>query len=97
MTPLDLITAISASYKHADFVYQNGGCFQFHKILKTAFPDAIPYTSHDHVISLIDGTFYDITGEVDPAGYFDMRTEPNMMACAEALSFDWGKHAHAFE
>lgn len=63
MHPLELIEAISKSYMHATTVYTMGGCYQFHLILKTAFPDAIPMYSAKlgHVVTEIDGTLYDLT------------------------------------
>jgi hypothetical protein len=41
-----------------------GGCFEFYKILKAAFPQAEPYYDEvdGHVYTLIDGKFYDIRG-----------------------------------
>ena len=63
-SPLDFITSIRESFKGSVDVYTKGSCYQFYLILKQVFPDAIAYYNQDHVITLIDGKFYDITGEV---------------------------------
>lgn len=45
-------------------VYTRGACWEFHKILKAAFPDAEPFydEAEGHVYTKIDGKFYDIKG-----------------------------------
>lgn len=60
----DVITAIRESFNGADYVYTNGSCYKFYKILKTIFPNAKAYYNSDHVITKINGKYYDITGEV---------------------------------
>ena len=40
-----------------------GNCYQFYEILKTIFPDAEPY-ENGHVLTKIDGEFYDIRGKL---------------------------------
>jgi hypothetical protein len=64
--PLHLIEAIRNSFPDARKVYTEGGCFELFKILRTVFPDAEPYYDEieGHVITLINGKFYDITGQV---------------------------------
>lgn len=68
MKPIDLINSIKSSFYGSDHVYTHGSCFQFYKILKTAFPNAEPFISDDHIITMIDGSYYDITGFVDGDG-----------------------------
>ena len=41
-----------------------GGCYKFYLILKEVFPDAVGYYNGDHVITKINGKFYDIDGNV---------------------------------
>lgn len=65
MRPIELIGAIRNSFKQSVNVYTEGGCYQFYKILKVAFPQAKAYYDSDHVITEIDGKFYDITGIVE--------------------------------
>lgn len=65
--PVQLITAIRESFIGAEQVYMNGSCVLFFRILKTVYPAALPYWSatHKHMITHLDGKFYDITGEVE--------------------------------
>ena len=61
------ITRIALSFPHASQVYANGGCYQFHLILKEVFPSAEPYYIGsdeivEHVITKIGNYFYDING-----------------------------------
>lgn len=47
----------------------HGGCWQFHELLKTVWPDAEPYWNDKHVITKIGNYHYDITGKVSSGGY----------------------------
>ena len=62
---IDVITAIRESFVGADTVYTHGSCYQLYKILKAIYPQAKAYYDSDHVITYIDGNFYDITGQVE--------------------------------
>ena len=44
--------------------FSRGGCGQFYTILKSAFPEAVPYVTEGcgHVVTCIDGILYDIDG-----------------------------------
>ncbi len=50
----------------------SGGCYKFHLILKYVFKDAVGYYNGEHVITKIDGQFYDIDGLIggDVSGSF---------------------------
>lgn len=66
---ISIIEAIRNSIEGLDYAYQNGGCYQFHLILKSIFPNAVPWHTGfpeiiEHVLTEIDGRFYDITGHV---------------------------------
>lgn len=61
---LRLIYAIRNSFPQSVEVYTKGSCYQFFKILQAVFPEAEAYYDCDHVITKIDGQFYDITGRV---------------------------------
>lgn len=67
--PLALIEAIRDSTPYMHVIYRFGSCWKFYKILKVVFPEAEPYYVYDHetshVVTKINGKFYDITGEVD--------------------------------
>ncbi len=67
MKPPEFIALIRESFVGAEYVYTNGSCLKFHQILKAVFPSAEAYYSDprcDHVVTKIDGHFYDITGIV---------------------------------
>lgn len=46
------------------YIYTHGSCYRLHRLLRLVFPGAVPFHSLDHVVTLIDGRFYDITGEI---------------------------------
>lgn len=50
-------------------IFLNGSCCNLYFILKAVYPSAEAYYNHEHVITKIDGKFYDITGEVSSKGY----------------------------
>jgi len=58
------IGRIRDSFIGSQQVYTEGSCYHFYLILKEVFPQAIPYYDEDHVVTNIDGKFYDITGEI---------------------------------
>lgn len=62
--PNELIELIRNSFEGSVLVYTRGSCYKLYKILKALYPSAIGYYNSDHVITEIDGKFYDITGEV---------------------------------
>lgn len=45
-------------------IFLAGSCCNFYFILKTVFPNAKAYFNIDHVVTEIEGRFFDITGEV---------------------------------
>jgi hypothetical protein len=45
-------------------IFLFGSCLNFHLILRSIFPEAKPYYNVDHIITEIDGKYYDITGQV---------------------------------
>jgi len=64
MKPEQFIATIRDSFIGSQQVYTEGSCYHFYLILKQVFPDAKPHYDADHIITEIDGKFYDITGEV---------------------------------
>jgi len=87
-SPLKVISAIRGSFKDSPYVYKNGSCYEFYKILRTIYPQAVPWTDIDHVWTEIDGKWYDIDGLrlKGSEGLFDMRTEPRVLKNAEKWS-----------
>ena len=58
------ISRVRDSFIGSQQVYTEGSCYHFYLILKEIFPNAQPYFDEDHIVTKIDGKFYDITGEV---------------------------------
>lgn len=50
-------------------IFTKGSCLNFYLILRTVYPNAIPWYNQDHIVTEIDGRFYDITGSVSNEGY----------------------------
>jgi len=67
-TPEHFIATIRDSFKDAEYVYLNGSCFEFYKILKCVFPDAEPYYDAVtcHIFTKIGSGYYDIRGRIRP-------------------------------
>ena len=61
-TPLQFINLIRSMFKLP--YTTEGGCMRFHLVLKSVFPQAKGYWCIGHVISEIDGRYYDINGVV---------------------------------
>lgn len=66
MKPINFIKTLAKSDKYIEVIFMNGGCYQFYKVLKTVFPGSKPYINveKNHVVTKIDGEFYDISGHV---------------------------------
>lgn len=75
----DFIKTIRESFIGSEMVYTRGSCYQFFRILKSVFPQAEAWFDMNHVITLIDGKFYDITGEVKKGGH--LRMEEHYATC----------------
>lgn len=77
VTPTEFISAVRGSDTYIEIIYTNGGCYQFHKIMKLLFPGAVPlkvkssaFSDYNHIITEIDGKYYDITGEVKATDFW---------------------------
>jgi len=73
---------------HPDLEWQclHGSCFRLYLLLKEVWPNAEPWCNIDHVITEIDGLFYDIRGEVSADGYFKMKDDALLFNRA----YHWG-------
>lgn len=58
------IARIRDSFIGSQQVYTEGSCYHFYLILKEVFPQAKAFYDLDHIITEIDGSYYDITGEI---------------------------------
>ena len=71
--PIEFINLLKNSDDYIEKVYIGRGCYQFFKILKAIYPSSKAYKAkinskdkiHNHIITLIDNNFYDITGIVN--------------------------------
>ena len=61
--PLDVINALK------DIGSLDGKCYEVHRLLKVVFPKASAWYDDNHVITRINGKFYDKTGEVKHKPY----------------------------
>lgn len=63
---LILLARIRQSHPQMVNIFTKGSCFYLYLILKHIYPEAIYYDDFNHVITMIDDRYYDITGEVLP-------------------------------
>jgi len=52
--------------------FMEGGCFSFYLLLKQEYPHAQCYYDMDHIITKIDGMYYDVTGVVFGDGFLPL-------------------------
>lgn len=66
ITPEIFIKLIRESDRYIEAIYTQGGCYQFHLILKKLFPhsEGLINAKKDHVVTRIEGTLFDIRGVV---------------------------------
>lgn len=69
MTPLEFIAAVREIYP-SRYAADSGGCLKFYRLLKMVFPEARGYYNSEHVITEIEGDFYDIDGIVENYGSY---------------------------
>lgn len=67
---LNLISLIRKSHPDMVNIFTRGSCLNFFLILHSIYPEAEPYYNIDHIITKIDNKYYDITGQVNPKGYY---------------------------
>lgn len=70
---LKFISRVRNSHSEMENIFTKGSCLNFHLILKAIIPNAKLLYNIDHVITEINGKYYDITGEIkDIKGYLPM-------------------------
>lgn len=70
------IAAVRALHPELELVCQSGKCFRFHLLLREVFPSAQPFYDGNHVITEINGEYWDIRGRVDrDARHFWMKRD----------------------
>jgi len=68
--PEIIIRLIRESHPSMVDIFMNGSCYYFSRILLHLFPTAEVFYNMDHIITKIDGKYYDIRGEVIPQGLY---------------------------
>lgn len=73
----EFLKELKHSYHKNEIIYTQGSCFRLYSILKTIFPEAVPYYSilEGHWITEIDGKYYDINGEINSEYIADKKFE----------------------
>ena len=80
------LAMLRALHPELEWKCMHGSCFRLYLLLKEVWLDAEAWTNIDHVITKIDGSFYDIRGEVEPNGYLRMKDDAN----AFNRAYHWG-------
>lgn len=65
---LNFISLVRDSHPEMVNIFTLGSCLNFFCILHAVYPEAQPYFNIDHIITKIDGRYYDITGTVNIKG-----------------------------
>ncbi len=84
----NVIKVLRDSDRYIETIFTEGGCYQFHLFIKSLCPKAKPYITEDneHVVTLIQGDFYDITGNVSDEQLYTAMTKSEIKE-AEGWSF----------
>ncbi len=77
MDILNIISALRDTDRAIEVIYMHGSCYRFHLFLKKLFPQAKPLIRNDkdHIITEINGQYFDITGEVEAIDYRPLELE----------------------
>jgi len=62
--------------------YRNGACFDFYLLLKKKFPEAQAWYDGNHVVTLIQGRFWDVGG----LAMYPLESEPRIFKGAHTWS-----------
>jgi len=62
---LNIIGLIRDSSSQMEQIYLYGSCMNFYCILHAIFPQAKAFYNQNHVVTEIDGRYYDITGSIN--------------------------------
>lgn len=83
------ITNLRKSDKYIEIIYMNGGCYQFHLLLKSLF-DCKAYITADksHIVSKYNNKYYDIKGE------FTEEIPTKLTEKEKSIAEKWSFHKH---
>lgn len=76
---MKFIRTVRASFPDAAIIFTHGACYGFSQILIAAFPSGKSYATENvsHIVTKIDGRFYDIYGEyLKPDGTQPQKVTP---------------------
>lgn len=79
------ISKVRDSFVGSQQVYSEGSCYHFYLIMKEVFEDAESWYDGDHIITKLNGKFYDISGEIG---------EPNSASKYDKAPAYWLKHPY---
>jgi hypothetical protein len=63
---LNLLALIRDAHPAIKPIFLYGSCLNLFCILRALYPEAEAYSNQNHVLTKIDGKYYDITGRVVP-------------------------------
>lgn len=79
------ISTLQDSANVMPFVFTTGGAFKLYELLHILYPKAVPYCSEGHVITEIDGVYYDINGEYNDGRFFNPHTKETGISGYEVM------------
>ncbi len=86
MSPEEYLEHLRELIPGAVYRFTNGDCYKLYEGLRACYPQAVAWYDivAGHVLTEIDGSFYDITGKVIPPEehFIPLDYEPNIAAQA---------------
>lgn len=67
---IQFLAELRNSHKDMTNIFLYGSCVSLFSMLKALNPEAVSWYNLEHVITEINGRFYDITGEVSNKNFF---------------------------
>lgn len=84
---LNTISQIRNSHSKQESIFLYGSCLNFYLILHSIYPEAKPFFNVDHIITEIDGKYYDITGQIlNVKGYAPYTSYYNKKTTSKSFS-----------
>lgn len=82
-----IIKSLKESDPYIETIFMQGSCYKFHLFLKVLYPECTAFINKDcdHVISELNGRFFDITGKISGAGFRPLT--PGALKLVEEWSF----------
>ena len=60
----DFITTLRESHSIQATIFTSGSCWNFFKLMKVVWPDAVPWYNGDHIAVWLCDDLWDITGRI---------------------------------